>query len=136
MVLNMGFFSRFFDDEVADLNEEIERWERLLSPQYKEAWDQWIKRRDIVSRQMNLSDFEIATLTCREVCKYVTYSLKREIGLTSSNQEEIVRTRGNTWAFKNMKTAMDDYDKYARMAQRTVELEKFDQAIERAGNRR
>lgn len=132
----MGIFGNLFSSESDELNKVIDKWIGMLTPQYKNLWQQWIAKRDIVAKEMRLSDVDVARLTCREASKYAAFSLKRQIGLTESTKETVIKTRGNTWAFQNMKAAMDDYEKYSRLVNRTISLEKFDKAIDKVGTRR
>ena len=53
----MGLF------EKKDLRDYIATWSTQLSPDYKAAWNEWLKKRDIVAKQMGLDEKQILYVT-------------------------------------------------------------------------
>ena len=133
----MGFFSSLFgNSELDQMQETIQRWERVLTPTYLSLWKDWLKKRDILANKLKLNEIEVAKITCREVTRYAIFSLRRSIGITDTNHEKIATTRGNTNALKLYKMAMDEFERYDDSVRSFISIENFDKEIARVTNKR
>ena len=132
----MGIFGNLFGRELEELNEKIRKWERVLTPDYAYEWNNWLHKMDVVSEKLRLSEVEVAKLTLREVAKYASFSLRRQIGVGKIDIDTIAGTRGNTTAIQAMRLASREFNKYNAICRRFVSLKKFDSLIEKAGRGR
>ena len=90
----MGLFDK------RDLRDYIETWSEKLSPDYKKAWNEWLKKRDIVAKQMGLTEKQILYATKITLLAYLGYDFKRRINLNDKTLDQVVRTKGTTDALK------------------------------------
>lgn len=133
----MGIFSNLFGNgELEELKETTKKWEKVLTPAYLVAWQEWLKKRDVVAAKLNLKEIEIERITCREVIRYAIFSLKRTIGMTDTNKEQISKTRGNTKALQTLRMAMEEFSKYDQLVRKFISIDSFDKEIAKVGNRR
>lgn len=132
----MGILGNLFGTELREANALIEKWENIMSRDYKNEWNQWLYKMDQVADEMKLNELQKAKLTCREAAKYAGYSLKNRIGLTQYNEDEVVNTKGNTARLIVAAKAFNCYQKYTRICSRFINVRKFDAKIERFGRGR
>ena len=86
----MGLF------EKRDLKDYIETWTAKLSPDYRKAWNEWLKKRDIVAKQMGLDEKQILYVTKITLMTYLGYDFKRRINLNNETLDKVVKTKGTT----------------------------------------
>lgn len=83
-------------NERNDMQRFINGWVANLSADYKKAWNAWLPKRDLVAKQMKLTQDQILWVTKREIAKYVNFDYRRRINMDGKSKQEIVSTKGTT----------------------------------------
>ena len=102
----MGLF------EKKDLRDYIATWSTQLSPDYKAAWNEWLKKRDIVAKQMGLDEKQILYVTKITLMTYLGYDFKRKINLNSQTIDKVVKTTVFIQNIKDFATVNEIYNTY------------------------
>lgn len=128
MGMVQGLYQR--DDQIRTWS--VDEWKKVLTKEYLDAWKEWIKKRDIVAKKMNLRPIHIQYLTHREITRYATFSIKRELGLTEQTKEKVISTRGTTNALRVGRIAKECFQTYSGQCNAMMDLKKFDEEISKA----
>ena len=112
----------------------IATWEPTLSQAYKQAWENFKKKKDIVVKELGLTEMQGLYLTKRELARYVAYDTKRKAGINDSNLSKVSKNRGNTHIFELMKKMTDIHKEYTEKCGNCVKS--FDARIAQLSSRR
>lgn len=125
MAMIQGLYQN--DDQIKAWS--VEEWKKVLTKEYLDAWKEWVKKRDIVAQKMNLRPIHIKYLTLREITRFATFSIKRELGLNEQTKEKVVNTRGTTNALRVGKIAKECFQVYSGQCDAMMNIKKFDEEI-------
>lgn len=92
MVLNMGLFN----GEKRKILSFIATWEPYLSDEYRRAWENWKRKRDIIANAMGLTEKEKLYITHAELARYAKSDISNRVGLNEETAQKFVKTRGTT----------------------------------------
>jgi hypothetical protein len=106
------------DREKNELLNNVEQYRKLMSAPYKQAYNDWLLKRNIVGPKMNLTYDQMLYLTIREAARYYVFDLKRRIGLTDYNVEEVARRNGTTKTLEACSKNAEVFKKYDSICSR------------------
>lgn len=86
----MNFF------EKRQIQKYIDKWVGTLDSETKGKWNEWLKKRDIIAKELGLNEEQILNVTKLQITSVVLYTRKKKINLTEATREQIVTTKGTT----------------------------------------
>ena len=105
MVLKM-----FFNKEHREMKKIISYCMNALTDEQKKKWPNWCKRRDIVAKDMGLTETEVLQLTVAMIANLCIIATYQKYGYGDWSKERLENTKGTTKAIKEA----NGYAKIAR----------------------